>query len=140
MNDVTLLAKALKKIADVLKEAANKAMVNALAKRIHDLENKTNNGVTIEQVKKEIAKIVDGAPEEFDTLKELSEALKEEKNAVAAMNKVLATKANKSDIPDVTHFVSKPQHTEDLLKKADKIETTITNADLKKAIEAIANS
>ena len=128
MNDVTLLAKALKKIADAQKDMASKIVVEDIVNRVQALEEKPD---AVQLVKNEIAKLVNGAPEEFDTLKELSDALNDEKNAVAAINKVLATKADKNEC------VTKLQHTQDLALKADKVETTITDGELKKSIEEI---
>ena len=45
-----------------------------------------------------VAEVVGGAPEAFDTLKEIADALKDNDDAVAAINNTLATKASKEEV------------------------------------------
>lgn len=80
-------------------------------------------GLASEQyVDTKIADLVDGAPEELNSFKELSDALKDQDDAVAAINATLATKATKDDI---STFVDEVQMTDALSLKAN---TTDVNA------------
>jgi len=80
-------------------------------------------GLASEQyVDTKIADLVDGAPEELNSFKELSDALKDQDDAVAAINATLATKATKNDI---STFVDEVQMTDALSLKAN---TTDVNA------------
>ena len=80
-------------------------------------------GLASEQyVDTKIADLVDGAPEELNSFKELSDALKDQDDAVAAINAALATKASKDDI---STFVDEVQMTDALSLKAN---TTDVNA------------
>lgn len=45
-----------------------------------------------------VAEIVDGAPEDFDTLKEIAQALSDNDDAVASIVTTLGTKANSADV------------------------------------------
>lgn len=87
-------------------------------------------GLASEQyVDTKIADLVDGAPEELNSFKELSDALKDQGDAVSAINAALATKATKDDI---STFVDEVQMTDALSLKAnttdvDAFETKLWN-------------
>ena len=60
--------------------------------------NDTKEIALVEDIEAKVAEIVDGAPEQFNTLKELSDALANNGDAVATINASLAEKANKADV------------------------------------------
>ena len=72
------------KIDDVSAEYAKKSEITDMA--------------TEQYVQEQIAELVDGAPEELNSFKELSDALKDQSDAVSAINAVLATKADASTV------------------------------------------
>ena len=72
------------KISDVSAEYAKKSEIAGMA--------------TEQYVQEQIAELVDGAPEELNSFKELSDALKDQGDAVSAINAVLATKADASTV------------------------------------------
>jgi len=72
------------KIDDVSAEYAKKSEISGMA--------------TEQYVQEQIAELVDGAPEELNSFKELSDALKDQGDAVSAINAVLATKADASTV------------------------------------------
>jgi len=85
-------------------------------------------GLASEQyVDTKIADLVDGAPEELNSFKELSDALKDQDDAVAAINAALATKATKDDI---STFVDEVQMTDALSLKANTTDVDAFEAKL----------
>ena len=83
---------------DIRTELANKADATAIPSKVSELTNDSNYQ-TAEQVNStvttEIAKVVANAPEDFDTLKEMSDWIAGHENDVSAMNSAISdNKAN----------------------------------------------
>ena len=98
---------------DIKAEIAKKADATAIPSKISDLENDSNYQ-TAEQVNNtvvtEISKVVADAPEDFDTLKEMSDWIAGHEDDASAMNSAISDnktaitalqkgKADKSEIP-----------------------------------------
>ena len=85
---------------------ATKDEIPTVPSKVSELTNDSNYQ-TAEQVNStvttEIAKVVANAPEEFDTLKEMSDWLTEHENSAAAMNTQI--KANKDDIAALDDYI-----------------------------------
>lgn len=71
-----------------------------------------------------ISNLIGGAPEALDTLKEIADKLGDNDNAVAGIVNTLATKAEKSEIPDVSNFVERTEivttQKDGIMSKGDK--------------------
>lgn len=104
---------------DIKAEIANKADITAIPSKVSDLEN-DNNYQTAEQVNSTvttgIAKVVADAPEDFDTLKEMSDWIAGHENDASAMNSAISD--NKTNIETLQNNVSDIQTSLD--KKLDK--------------------
>lgn len=104
---------------DIKAEIANKADITAIPSKVSDLENDSNYQ-TAEQVNSTvtagIAKVVADAPEDFDTLKELSDWIAGHENDASAMNSAISD--NKTNIETLQNNVSDIQTSLD--KKLDK--------------------
>ena len=94
------------KIDDVSAEYAKKSEITDMA--------------TEQYVQDKIAELVDGAPEELNSFKELSDALKDQGDAVSAINAVLATKADASTVYTKEQADAKFLIDEDLAEYAKK--------------------
>lgn len=62
-----------------------------------------DNVATKQYVDKAIADLINGAPETLDTLKEIADAIAENKTVVDALNDAIGKKVNKTDVIDVEH-------------------------------------
>lgn len=104
---------------DIKAEIANKADITAIPSKVSDLENDSNYQ-TAEQVNSTvtagIAKVVADAPEDFDTLKEMSDWIAGHENDASAMNSAISD--NKTNIETLQNNVSDIQTSLD--KKLDK--------------------
>lgn len=58
-------------------------------------------------VQTEVANLVNSAPETLDTLGEVAKAIQDNETVVDALNSAIGEKANKSDIPNTSNFVTK---------------------------------
>lgn len=76
-----------------------------------------------------VAELVNGAPAEFDTLKELSDALKDKGDAISAINSTIATKANSSDVYTKTEV-------DDLIGDVENDFVPLTAAEIQSASNA----
>ena len=102
------------KIVDVSAEYAKKSEITDMA--------------TEQYVQEQIAELVDGAPEELNSFKELSDALKDQSDAVFAINAVLATKADASTIYTKEQADAKFLIDEDLAEYTKKTDLPDTSA------------
>ena len=111
---------------DIKAEIASKADIVSIPNKMSDLENDSNYQ-TEEQVKStvtaEIAKVVADAPEDFDTLKEMSDWIAGHENDASAMNSAISD--NKINIEALQTDISDIQTSLD--KKLDK---TFTGEDI----------
>ena len=111
---------------DIKAEIASKADIASIPNKMSDLENDSNYQ-TEEQVKStvtaEIAKVVADAPEDLDTLKEMSDWITGHENDASAMNSAISD--NKTNIEALQTDVSDIQTSLD--KKLDK---TFTGEDI----------
>ena len=103
---------------DIKAEIANKADITSIPSKVSDLENDSNYQ-TAEQVNitvtTEIAKVVADAPEDLNTLKEMSDWIAGHEDDAAAMNSAITDnknaitalqtgKADKSEIPSLNGY------------------------------------
>ena len=92
---------------DIRAELAEKADATAIPNKVSDLNNDSNYQ-TAEQVNNivtvEIAKVVSDAPEDFDTLKEMSDWIAGHENDASAMNSAISD--NKTNIETLQTNVS----------------------------------
>lgn len=89
------------------KVAADDAVKNveSLSARIDDIESPSLDGYATEDfVNKQVANLVGSAPETLDTIGELSEALKNNKDLVDVLTKSIGTKQDKIDDLDVIRY------------------------------------
>ena len=94
-----------------------------------------------------VADLVDGAPEALNTLNELAEALRDNKDIVTVLEQSIAQKANASDVETLTNTVSQNKTDADeaikaLQDRATALETADTNllADIAELETAISNN
>ena len=94
-----------------------------------------------------VADLVDGAPEALNTLNELAEALRDNKDIVTVLEQSIAQKANASDVETLTNTVSQNKTDADeaikaLQDRATALETADTNllADIAELETAIGNN
>lgn len=85
--------------AAVLRVAANEGKLATLIGSVEGDDTKSVRAISAE----EVAKIVAGAPEAYDTLKELADWLSSHETDAAAMNSAIQT--NKTDIANLTKLV-----------------------------------
>lgn len=94
-----------------------------------------------------VADLVDGAPETLNTLNELAEALRDNKDIITVLEQSIAQKANASDVEVLTNTVSQNKANADeaikaLQDRATALETADTNllADIAELETAINNN
>ena len=94
-----------------------------------------------------VADLVDGAPEALNTLNELAEALRDNKDIVTVLEQSIAQKANASDVETLTNTVSQNKTDADaaikaLQDRATALETADTNllADIAELETSISNN
>lgn len=95
------------KTSDDAKVAADAAVKNveSLSARIDDIESPSLDGYATEDfVNEKVANLVGSAPETLDTIGELSEALKNNKDLVDVLTKSIGTKQDKIDDLDAIRY------------------------------------
>lgn len=147
INDLTLTAKALTKLAAEVGSKATQSALEALAERVATLEEQGGGGSLTEAevkgwINEAVGGLVDGAPTALDTLKELADALQNSETELGALVTQIASKASQADFTvhtsDTTAHVTGAERTA-WNGKADAASTTITDAEVKTLVEAIAN-
>ena len=103
--DTSAITEALENKADKseLEEYAKTEVLENYATKDELEEYATKDEVN--EVKTSVETMLEGAPDAFDTLKEIVDELNNKENA-AEVVEALATKADKSEIPDVSNFVT----------------------------------
>lgn len=87
----------LKTLYGVLNQKIADAKPTKVSELVNDKGYQTENQV--ENIAAQyVAELVNGAPAEFDTLKEIADALNDNDDAVAGIVTTLATKANSDDV------------------------------------------
>lgn len=124
----------LAKLQDVVVTDSNE--IAALKKKTDETNENLANVYTKEQtdsaITEKVSEIVSGAPEDFDTLKEMSDWLTEHSDSAAAMN--TAIQENASDITGLTGDVEELESTK--MNTADIV--TLTEAEFAALTEKTA--
>lgn len=150
MNDTTLIAKALLNLANLVNNKASKlelqTAITGLQTQIGNIvENGTENADLVAQLKEytdnAIAALVDDAPEAYNTLKKLAEALENDESGLGAIIQQLGTKASSADlqahVSDADIHVTKADK-EAWNAKADKADVEISDTTIKALITTLA--
>lgn len=72
-------------------------LASQLADILTDLSLKANSTDVTEEINNAIAALIDGAPETYDTLKEIYEYIQTDKSAMEALNNAIANKVTKEE-------------------------------------------
>ena len=102
--------------------------IEGLASEIYvneELAKKANtddlNGLASENyVEQQVADLVNSAPDTLDTLGEIAKAIQDNEDVVDALNNMIATKADKTEIPSLTGYATENYVNEVVEPKADK--------------------
>lgn len=83
----------------IVDEAKGENLATRLAKITTDINNAVSKGITEERVNAlisaEISKLIDNAPDTYDTLKEIADYIGKNQNAVDALNNAIGNKVDK---------------------------------------------
>lgn len=86
-----------------------------------------SNFATTEDINTAISNLIDGAPEELDTLREIYETLQDDQSAISGLITTISTKANKTDLSNVIGDIT--NNTVQLKDRNNKEIYPITNSD-----------
>ena len=120
-----------------LSDYAKKADVPTVPSKVSELTN-DSQFVTETFVNEKISALIDGAPEELNTLKEISDKLKDDSDAVSVLTSQISGKADTDKVYSKTEadatFIKEHQSLDDYAKK-----TEVSGLATKSEVEAVEN-
>lgn len=133
----------------------NAVTINKLSQEVIDKLNNTptktsqltndSNFATTEDINTAINKLIDNAPEEFNTLKEISEALKDDQDTISGLVTIMDTKPNKTDLSNVIGDITnntvqlKDRNNNELYPITNSDQVKIGNSNLTECIDPYIN-
>lgn len=133
LDDTTTLAKKLSELITALNGKAASSHKHKVAD-ISDFTTSVNSAINTA-----INKLVDGAPETYDTLKEIADYIEAHKDVTDALNQAVGNKADKTTVETLSGTVTAIKEVTDSLGALAK-KSSVAEADLDAALKTKINS
>lgn len=117
----------------------NTTLAAKLAEIITSLNSKVSTSAMNDAISAAISDLIGGAPETYDTLKEISDYISAHEDVVTALNAAIGNKAEKSTVESISTTLNSLKTTVDGLGALAK-KSTVSESDLDAALKEKVNS